>query len=269
MSVPGNDAQPAAPPAAVAAAAPRGAAALAARVAWGALNAVQLAFTLAWSAAGITAALVVLVVTRRPALPLGMARWLWAPGLLRGAGARLDVEWEAPLPPTTAVLFASNHQSMIDIPTLFAALRVPLRFVVKRELGSVPFLGWYVSAMGMVSIDRGVAGRAVRSLRRVTDILRSGQSVACFPEGTRSRDGSIGPFKSGSFAMAIDAGVPVVPVALSGTGAVLPRSGFRVRPGTIRVRVGRPIPTAGLTAAQRAELAGRVRAEVVRLAAGA
>ncbi|HVN76879.1 MAG TPA: lysophospholipid acyltransferase family protein [Thermoanaerobaculaceae bacterium] len=240
-----------------------------ARIAWGALNAVQLAFTLLWSAACITAALVVLLVSRRPALPLGMARWLWAPGLLHGAGARLDVAWEQALEPGAACLFASNHQSMIDIPTLFVALRVPLRFVVKRELGSIPFLGWYVSAMGMVLIDRGARSRAVRSIRRVTDLLRSGQCVACFPEGTRSRDGSVGTFKSGAFSMAIEAGVPVVPVALSGTGAVLPRSGFRVRPGTIRVRVGRPIPTHDLTTAGRAELAARVRGEVLRLSAGA
>ncbi len=264
--MPNDEGRPAPPCGSVGSSAARPAA-LPARLAWGALNALQLAFTLLWSAAGITLALVVLLVTRRPALGLAMARRLWAPGLLRGAGARLDVAWEAELEPGKAVLFASNHQSMIDIPTLFVALRVPLRFVVKRELGSVPFLGWYVAAMGMVFIDRGVRGRAVRSLRRVTDILRAGNSVACFPEGTRSRDGSIGPFKSGSFAMAIEAGVPVVPVALSGTGAVLPRTGFRVRPGTIRVRVGRPIPTAGLAQAERARLAERVRDEVVRLGA--
>jgi len=262
-----DDAQGSVSPSSIARARRRGTESPPARAAWAVLNAFQLAFTLLWSAGCITAALIVLTVTRRPALPLGMARWLWAPGLLRGAGARLDVAWEQELPHGTAYLFASNHQSMIDIPSLFVGLRVPLRFVVKRELGSVPFLGWYVAAMGMVFIDRGVQSRAVKSLRRVTDILRSGHSVACFPEGTRSRDGSIGPFKGGAFAMAIDAGVPVVPVALLGTGAVLPAKGFRVRSGLIRVRVGRPIPTEGLSAAQRGDLARRVRDEVLRLAA--
>ncbi len=106
-------------------------------------------------------------------------------------------------------------------------------------------------------------------MRRVPEILRAGQSVACFPEGTRSGDGAIRPFKSGSFAMAIEAGVPVVPVALIGTGGVLPPHGFRVRPGVLRVRVGRPIPTVGLAASQRDELAWRVRDEVERLYAGA
>jgi 1-acyl-sn-glycerol-3-phosphate acyltransferase len=239
------------------------------RAAWAALNAVQLAFTLLWSAAGISVALVVFALTRRPAAPLAMARRLWAAGLLRGAGARVEVEGADELDAASAHLFAANHQSIIDVPALFAALPAPLRFVVKRELRAVPFLGWYIAAMGMVFVDRAGRRDAVKSMRRVPQILRAGQSVACFPEGTRSRDGAIRPFKGGSFAMAIEAGVPVVPVALIGTGGVLPPHGFRVRPGVVRVRVGRPIATAELALSQRGELARRVRNEVERLYAGA
>jgi 1-acyl-sn-glycerol-3-phosphate acyltransferase len=239
------------------------------RAAWAAVNAVQLAFTLLFSAAGISAALVVLALTRRQAAPLAMARRFWAPGLLRGAGARVEVKGADELDATSAYLFAANHQSMIDVPALFVALPAPLRFVVKRELRAVPFLGWYIAAMGMVFVDRAGRRDAVKSMRRVPEILRAGQSVACFPEGTRSRDGTIGPFKGGPFAMAIEAGVPVVPVALIGTGDVLPAQGFRVRPGVIRVRVGRPIATAGLARSRRGELARRVRDEVERLYASA
>ena len=239
------------------------------RAAWAAVNTVQLACMLIWSAACISAALVVLALTRRQAAPLAMARRLWAPGLLLLGGAHIEVEGTDKLDRGSAYLFASNHQSMIDIPALFVALPAPLRFVVKRELRAVPFLGWYIAAMGMVFVDRGARGDAVKSIRRVPGILRARQSVACFPEGTRSRDGAIRPFKGGSFAMAIEAGVPVVPVALIGTGDVLPPHGFRPRPGVLRVRVGRPIPTAGLALGQRGELAQRVRDEVERLCAGA
>ncbi len=242
---------------------------LATRAAWAALNAVQLAFTLLWSAASISVALVVFALTRRQGAPLAMARRLWAPGLLRGAGARVEVEGADELDAASAYLFAANHQSIIDVPALFVALPPPLRFVVKRELRAVPFLGWYIAAMGMVFVDRAGRRDAVKSMRRVPQILRAGQSIACFPEGTRSRDGAIRPFKGGSFAMAIEAGVPVVPVALIGTGGVLPPHGFHVRPGVIRVRVGRPIPTAELALSQRGELARRVRDEVERLYAGA
>ena len=242
---------------------------VAARAAWAVANAFQLAFTLLWTAGCITAALVVLALTRRQTAPLAMARRLWAPGLLRGAGARVVVDGADRLDPAAAYVFASNHQSMIDIAALYFTLPAPLRFVVKRELLAIPFLGWYVRAMGMVSVDRGAPRRAVTSMRRVPEILHAGESIACFPEGTRSRDGAIAPFKGGAFLVAIEAAVPVVPVALIGTGAVLSPRGFRVRPGTIRVRVGRPIPTAGLAPHERGDLARRVRDEVERLHSGA
>ena len=235
------------------------------RGAWAAANAAQLAFTLLWSVGCISAALVVRALTRRQTAPLAMARRLWAPGLLRGAGARVEVEGAGELEAGSAYVFASNHQSMIDIPALFVALPPPLRFVVKRELRKVPFLGWYIAAMGMVFVDRAGRRTAVEAIRHVPEILRAGESVACFPEGTRSRDGAIRPFKGGPFLMAIEAGVAVVPVAMVGTGAVLPPKGFRVRPGVIRVRIGRPIPTVGLAPGERGELARRVRDEVERL----
>lgn len=237
------------------------------RLCWGLVNIVQLVFTLLWSAWWISTALLVLLVTRSRSLALAMARRVWAPVLLRGAFARVEVEGAAGLDWGQAYLIAANHQSFIDIPALFVALPVPLRFVVKRELAAVPFLGWYISAMGMVFLDRGARRGAVESLRRSVEILRGGSSVVCFPEGTRSRDGSIRPFKSGALAMAIEAGAPVLPVAITGTGRVLPPEGFRVRPGTIRVCCGRPIPTADLSQAQRGELARRVEEEVRQLAA--
>jgi len=142
---------------------------------------------------------------------------------------------------------------------------VPLRFIVKRELGRVPFLGWYIAAMGMIFVDRGARSEALASVRQAAVLAREGQSVVSFPEGTRTRDGRVGAFKSGPFLAAIDAQAPVVPVALIGAGAVLPPSGFRVRPGTIGVAVGEPISTAGMTAADRGRLAQQARAAVVAL----
>ncbi len=238
------------------------------RVLWTVWNGVQLVYTLLWSAGCITLALLVYAVTRRVSLPLAMARRLWAPGLLRGAGARVEVEGRERLDLLRPFLFAANHQSVIDIPTLFVALPIPLRFILKRELGRTPFLGWYVSAMGMVLIDRRASSEAVASLHAAAAVLRGGASLVCFPEGTRSRSGEVRPFKNGAFAVAIEAQAPVVPVAILGAGAVLPADGFKVRPGTIRVRFGEPIPTAGLFADDRGDLARRARAAVVRLQAG-
>src|SRR6185436_4869407 len=120
---------------------------------WLPWNAIQLAYTLAWSAFWISAALLVsLFAGQRPAL--AMARRIWAPGLLFGAGARLAVVGLDAVDLTRPYLVVANHQSWIDIPALFRAFPVPLRFVAKSELARVPFLGAYLRAMGMVLVDR-------------------------------------------------------------------------------------------------------------------
>jgi 1-acyl-sn-glycerol-3-phosphate acyltransferase len=102
-------------------------------------------------------------------------------------------------------------------------------------------------------------------VRRAAALIRSGRSVVSFPEGTRSRDGEVGCFKAGAFVAAIEAGVPIVPVAIAGAGAVLPPPGFMVRPGTIRVSVGEPIPTVGRELDERADLAALARTRVAQL----
>jgi 1-acyl-sn-glycerol-3-phosphate acyltransferase len=139
--------------------------------------------------------------------------------------------------------------------------------VAKRELARVPFLGRYIAAMGMVFIDRSHRQDSARSVGAATARLREGWSVVSFPEGTRSRDDTVRPFKTATFAAAIEAGVPVVPIAIAGAGRVLPPVGWHPRPGPIRVLIGEPIATAGLDRAGRAGLAERAQAEVEALLA--
>jgi 1-acyl-sn-glycerol-3-phosphate acyltransferase len=169
------------------------------------------------------------------------------------------VDWSRPQ------VLVANHASMIDIPALFRAVPVPLRFVLKREIAGVPFVGWYARMMGMAFIDRGNARDAKRTLGEAAEKLRGAATFAAFPEGTRSKDGTVGPFKGGALQLAIEAGVPVLPVAIEGAGRVLPPSGFRVRPGTIVVRIGAPIETAGMASQDRNALAQRARDAVVAL----
>ena len=234
------------------------------RMAWLAFNALQLAFTLAWTAGWICLALLVRVL-RDERLPLRMASRCWAPGLLHGAGARLQVEgidnvdWSRPL------VLVANHQSIIDVCALFRAVPTPLRFVLKQEMTRVPFVGWYARRMGMVFIERGSARSSPQRLRDAVSLVRGGAQLCAFPEGTRSRDGSVGAFKGGVLQVAIAAGVPVVPVAIAGSGAVLPAAGFQVRPGTIRVRFGTPIATSGLAVEDRNALARQARDAVIDL----
>lgn len=236
----------------------------ASRLGWGALNALQLIYTAAWTGLLILPALLVGAFAGRAAA-LRMASRVWAPALLRGAGAKLHVEGSESIDWSRPLILACNHQSMIDVCALFRAVPVPLRFVLKRELAAVPVVGGYARAMGMVFLDRANPRAARGELLSALDTLRDGAAFCAFPEGTRSRDGRIAPFKAGVFQLAIAAGVPVVPVAIQGSGDVLPANGFRVRPGRIRVRFGAPLPTAGLQADDRRALAARAQQAVAAL----
>ena len=234
-------------------------------LAWRAWNALQFAFTLAWTAGWITLALLVRPLSGPGArLPLRMAARCWAPGLLWGAGARLRIEGRERVDFSRPSLYVANHQSVIDICALFRAIPVPLRFLLKQEMKRVPFVGWYACATGMLFIVRDSARAGALFRRQAAALLAEGQSLCLFPEGTRSRDGTMGPFKAGSLQSAIDAGVDVVPVAIHGAGRVLPVDGFfRVRPDTIRVGFGAPLPTrVDGRPVSRQELAGQAQARV-------
>jgi len=234
---------------------------------WVLINTVQGLFTALWTASWILVALLAsaLAGSRRPGLFL--ARKVWAPWILRGVLVRLEVADLSGIDLTKPCFFAANHQSWVDIPALFAALPVPLLFVAKRELGRVPFLGWFMKGMGMVLIDRDDRKDAVRSVAAVAECLRQGWCLLTFPEGTRAVDGRVQRFKSAAFAAVIEAGVPVVPVALEGAGRVLARGSLKGRPGRVRVAFVEPIPTAGLAREDRAALARRTQRAVETLLA--
>ncbi|MEO8275207.1 MAG: lysophospholipid acyltransferase family protein [Thermoanaerobaculia bacterium] len=241
---------------------------LASTLLWLPLNAVQFVATLLWGAFWISVALLVVFVSRRRQPSLWLARKVWAPGQIAIGGSRVVVRGAEQLDFRRPYYFVANHQSWIDIPALFVAVPAPLHFLAKQELSRVPFLGWYISAMGMVFVDRGDRRRALASIDRAGELLARGGSLVSFPEGTRSAPGDFGRFKTGGFSSAIDSGVAdvqVVPVGIVGAGQVLPRDGFRVRPGKIEVRFGTPIPVAGLEHQDRAQLARRAEAAVAGL----
>jgi 1-acyl-sn-glycerol-3-phosphate acyltransferase len=235
------------------------------RVGWGLLNAAQLAFLAVFSVVWMTIAILACVITRGPALSLIMGRHIWSPGLLWASGARLDIRGRERVDFSRPSVFVVNHQSMADIPVFFVAVPVNLHFLAKKELFSVPFLGWYMTVSGMIPIDRSRGSAAIELLKKNAARVRHGHNVLAFAEGTRSRTGRIAPFKKGAFVLAIEAQVPVVPIAVEGARDVLPSDGFSVRPGTIRVAFGDPIPTVGLTEADREDLMKRAHDAVVQL----
>jgi 1-acyl-sn-glycerol-3-phosphate acyltransferase len=184
-----------------------------------------------------------MLVTGRGDLPIWFGRKIWGPLGLFCAGAKLDVR-RAPAPPPGPVIFASNHESVLDIWVLFATIGRSFRFIAKEELFRLPIFGWYMRVGGHIPVDRSNHQRAVASLARAGDVVRAGTSIVVFPEGTRSRTGRIQSFKKGPFVVAKQAGVPVIPIAISGSGAVTPSQKVAVFPGTIRVAAGDPVDPA-------------------------
>ena len=182
---------------------------------------------------------------------------LWARLVLWTLGVAVSVSGVQHCPAGPAV-YAANHGSVLDIPIMFGYLPVDFRIMHKRSLYLVPVLGLYLYVAGHIGIHRGNAFRARKDLDRAVARIRGGMSLVVFPEGTRSREGAVGPFKRGSFVLALEAGVPVVPVSLIGVKSVLPR-GLHLRPGTVRLLVHAPVATAGRATEQATELAGEVR----------
>lgn len=183
---------------------------------------------------------------------------------LAAAGIRYRVSGLEQLP-GSAVVFCSNHESNVDPPVLFQALHPQLHILYKAELHKFPVMGTVFDVGGFVPIDRGDRQKAFAGIDLGAASLRAGNSFLIFPEGTRSRTGELLPFKKGGLIMALQAQVPIVPVAISGGRASMRKGSGIVRPVKVSVRVGRPISTAGVTQANRDELIGRVRAEVQRL----
>jgi 1-acyl-sn-glycerol-3-phosphate acyltransferase len=160
---------------------------------------------------------------------------------------RLDARGADQVPPGRAYVYMSNHQSHLDIPVLYATLPSPtIRMLAKKELFRIPFWGRGLRAAEFVEVDRSNHERAVRSIEQAAALVRDGVSIYLAPEGTRSRDGRIGPLKKGGFHLALGTGAPIVPVAVRGTIDILPRGSRSMSTGRpVRVRIGAPIPALG------------------------
>lgn len=190
----------------------------------------------------------------------------WARSLLWAAGVEVELEGLEHLPPGRPAVIVSNHESWFDVFALVVHLPVDTRFVGKIELTRIPFFGRSWLACGHIAIDRSDRQRAIESLREAGESLRrEGASVVMFPEGTRSPDGDLLPFKKGAFVLALQTGVPVVPVGVSGSRRIMPKGSWRIRSGTIEVRVGPPIPVEGRGEGARDALLQQARSEVERL----
>ena len=167
-----------------------------------------------------------------------------------------------PADPRRPYVIVSNHESFADI-LLISHLPWEMKWLSKAELFRIPILGWMMQLAGDVPVKRGFGPSAIEAMTRCREILASRVSVMIFPEGTRSPTRELLPFKDGAFRLAIEAGVPILPLAVSGTGPALPKHDWRFGRSAATVRVLEPVETAGLTAEQVPELKERVRRMIV------
>jgi 1-acyl-sn-glycerol-3-phosphate acyltransferase len=191
------------------------------------------------------------------------ARW-WAKIQLLVSGVRVKVGGLEHLDKETPYIYMSNHQGSYDIFALLSCLPVQFRWIAKKELFAIPILGWAMGAANYISIDRSGRRRALESIERAARKIKGGVSVVIFPEGTRSRDGSIQPFKRGGFTLALKSGVPIIPITINGSRDVMPRDSMRVRPGEIRVSVDGAIQTTPFSLRERNVLMEKVRETIER-----
>ncbi|MEK6539765.1 MAG: lysophospholipid acyltransferase family protein [Deltaproteobacteria bacterium] len=179
---------------------------------------------------------------------------LWSRILLFLSGVTVEVKGLENILAGKPQIFASNHQGAFDILALQAFIPIQFRWVAKRSLFKIPIIGWSMSLAGYVSMDRERAGSAYRSIETAAEKIRNGICVLIFPEGTRSATGELLPFKRGGFLLAIKSGAPVVPLSIQGSTGIMRKGSLFIRPGLIKIAIGRPIQTAG--ADEKALMAG-------------
>lgn len=186
----------------------------------------------------------------------------WSRLILATTGVTVDVRGLERLTPGRTYVFVSNHQSIYDIPVLFWSLPFQLRIIAKESLGRFPFLGWHLRRTGHMLVDRRHPDRTA-IFRWASRLTSQGLSLIVFPEGTRSADGRVGRFKGGSFYLALEAGLPVVPLSVIGSRHVMLKGRLATYPGHVTLVVHEPIDTAGMAGIDAKAFAERVR-QIIR-----
>jgi 1-acyl-sn-glycerol-3-phosphate acyltransferase len=191
--------------------------------------------------------------------PLHKIARFWGRSILMVSRIMVSVKGLSNIDSSAPYIYMPNHQSNFDIPVLLGHLTVQFRWLAKVELFKIPIFGRAMRKAGYISIDRYNRQSAIKSLSVAANKIKSGVSVLIFPEGTRSRDGKIRPFKKGGFVLAIDSGVPIVPVVITGTRSIMTKGKFRVNAGHVNMVIHKPIDTSAYTRETKEALMESVR----------
>jgi len=195
---------------------------------------------------------------------MDLSQQLYSRTMLACFLAPVRTEGREHIPLGQACVMMADHKSYLDIPATVVAMKgMSIRFVAKRELVRIPFLGWALWASHHIKVDRGNREQAVNALRQAVERMDKGIALAVFPEGTRSPDQRLLPFKKGGFYVAVDTGYPILPVSIRNSGRILGKMTLLPRMGRISVTIHPPIPTTGLTRADIPALSARVREAIL------
>lgn len=201
----------------------------------------RIVFIFIWTGLMVPLSLILRVLFFNHKIPLIMARHHWGKMILWFSGLKMSIHGVEKLDFSEPRIYVANHSSYMDIPCLFVGLPVNLYFIAKEEVKKIPFVGLFMMATKMIFLNRKNRQKAISSMNSAAELIKKGKSVLVFPEGTRSRDGSVKSFKKGVFALAYNNGLPVVPVLLEGANQVMPADSWLVRPGKVKMSIGQPI----------------------------
>ena len=197
-------------------------------------------------------------VTKDGGTPHKVAR-IWAKCILAASNIKVTVNGLANLNRKGSYIYMPNHVSNFDIPVLQAYLPVQFRWLAKAELFKIPIFGYAMQRAGYISIQRFDRKSAIQSLNKASEIIRNGTSVIIFPEGTRSQNQNIQPFKKGGFVLAVDSGVPIIPVIIHGTWKIMQKKQILVTPGNVVLEIKKPINTLDYARKTKDDLMEKVR----------
>ena len=184
---------------------------------------------------------------------------IWAKCILALSNITVTVKGFSNLKAGRPYIYMANHMSNFDIPVLQAYLPVQFRWLAKAELYKIPIFGYAMKRAGYISIDRSDRKSAIESLNKAVKIIRDGVSVVIFPEGTRSNTNKVQPFKKGGFFLAVDSGVPIIPIIIHGTGRIMPKKKMLIKPGNVTLEIEKPINSSDYTRKTKDNLIEKVR----------
>jgi 1-acyl-sn-glycerol-3-phosphate acyltransferase len=191
-------------------------------------------------------------------LPHLIAR-LWGKIQLATTGTTVKIQGVENIDPKKSYILVSNHQGNFDIFAFLGYLPIQFRWIAKAELFRAPFMGWAMSRIGYIAIERESPKKAYRSMLQAAEKVKNGVSVMIFPEGTRSLDGNLQPFKKGLFLIALKSQAPILPITICGTGKIMQKGDWRIYPGNVQIIIDPPMETAGIPTEKEEELSARVR----------